>query len=307
MRICFFTAGSEAWASSRMRAYWPAKYLPEATVLPLPEAAGMVAAGEPLPVADVYVFQKAIAESVAKAIDDQGHGDARKVWDVCDPTWWFDPARSEGALALVDGVTASTEALAADLVGWMPEEYRWMPVEVIGDCYEPGHFPLQAEHIGRSLRFVWFGIYANRVGLHAAQANLERLAANGYRVSLTVMDDGPEIELVFLTKVAFPIYHVRWSLERENQVLAAHDVALLPSYPGPWGEMKSNNRSLTAWASGLPVCSGLDYYHMERLREPSERQTFARLGADMLAPYAAGAMARVWETTLAGMTRRAGG
>jgi len=299
MKVLYMTAGDINWASSRMRAYWPAQYMADAEVMTL-EAARYAVANDDLPEADIYVFQKAIDETVAQALPDS----ATVIWDVCDPSWWFDPDRARAALGLVDGLTASTEALAADMVSWLPPDRRYLPVEVIADCYEPRHFPLQAEHLVHSLRFVWFGIYTNRVGLHAAQANLERLAANGYRVSLTVMDDAPQVELVFLTKTNFPIYHVRWSLDRENQVLASHDVALLPSYPGPWGEMKSNNRSLSAWASGLPVASGLDYYHLERLCDPRERAQFAALGADMLPPYAVGAMAKVWELTLAQMARK---
>lgn len=293
MSVAFITAGGPTWASSRLRAYWPAAYLDAAQVVTI-----QAARDHGVPAADVVVFQKSWQDDVRASLP----AGTRVVWDICDPVWWFDPALVASLLPQVDAVTVATPALATDLYEWMTDrKLPARPIEVISDCYEPAHFTRQAEHAGRHLRFVWYGIYANRVALHAAQANLERLAADGYDVSLTVIDNAPDVELVFLTSVKFPVYHARWSLDRENVMLAEHNVALLPAYPGPWGRMKSINRSVTAWACGLPVVSGLDYDQMARLADPDERLRFARIGESMLPGYTAEFVAAAWAGLLRGV------
>ena len=92
-------------------------------------------------------------------------------------------------------------------------------------------------------------------------AALDRLKANGVTFSLTIFDDQPQQ----IWKAGFPIYHVDWNIEQENEILASHDIALLPPYPGAWGKVKSNNKPLTAWACGLPVANGENYHHLYEL------------------------------------------
>lgn len=288
MKACFFTAGPLTWASSRMRAYWPARHMDSVTV-PLAEVdSGRV----PLPAADTYIFQKLYSERVREALPP----DALVVWDVCDPAWWFDPEGAKAVLAAVDGVTACTEALADDLRGWDGWEDN-KPVIVIPDCVNPAHFPAQAVHSDHEpIRFIWYGIYANRPALYAAQATLDRLAAEGYRIELTIMDERPDIAQVFLTSTAYPVYFTRWSLEQENEVIAAHDIALLPPYPGAWGLLKSDNKRLTAGACNVPATSGLHYHHTRRLVESaSERQKAAEKLARKAELYRPDYVAYDWE------------
>ena len=96
---------------------------------------------------------------------------------------------------------------------------------------------------------------------------LERLKVNGVNVELTILDDRPQDRLV---SEVFPIYHVKWSLAQEIDIISSHDIALLPPYPGPWGKIKTNNKKLTAWACGLPVTDGYDYYDTIELATRSD-------------------------------------
>jgi hypothetical protein len=105
------------------------------------------------------------------------------------------------------------------------------------------------------VRFIWYGIAVNRLALVGAWANLARLAANGHEIELTIMDERPNAPFGLGEEVN--VYHVRWSLDQENEIIARHDIALLPPYPGPWGWVKSNNKVLTAYACGLPTTPGL--------------------------------------------------
>ncbi len=248
MNICFVTAGPIEWASSRMRAYWVAealrerghdvgnlemKYLTEVYDNP----------------GDICIWQKTANLPLIKASPHVRH-----YWDVCDPSWWWQPNECKEIARHMTAVVASTEALATDFNQWYGEDLA----TCIPDRLKLSHFHTQRQHNDVSpVRFIWFGIAANRVALWAAKANMERLVANGYKIELTIFDNRPD--LYFQFSDVFPIYHLKWSLEKEVEVLASHDIALLPPYPGPWGEVKSNNKALTAWACGLPMVDGLDY------------------------------------------------
>lgn len=245
--IVFIAAGGIEWGSSRMRAWWPARFIPDAQVVTWEESAG----GQRLPPAPVYVFQKYADPATVMCLRAGG---ARVFWDVCDPAWWFDPAGARELAAAVDGVVASNKALAADFTEWSGR-----PCAVIPDRLLLEHYNHRAEHGGGSpVRLIWYGMAQNRMALYAAAANLLRLAADGYRIALTICDNAPEQHMVDI-EGAFPIFYTRWSLQREAETLAAHDVALLPPYPGPWGQVKSDNRKASAWATGLPTVNGVDY------------------------------------------------
>jgi hypothetical protein len=211
--------------------------------------AEVVLFGEPLPEADIYIWQKAANPKVI-----QERKDARHWWDVCDPLHWFSPDESRVIADLVDGIVTSNEPLGSDLMRWAKRHVR-----VIPDRLELSHFPKQRQHAPVSpVRFIWYGIAVNRAALVGAWTNLARLAALGYELELTVMDERPDVTLNLGPE--FPVYHKLWRLSEENAIIANHDIALLPPYPGPWGAVKSNNRELTAWACGIPATTGLRWH-----------------------------------------------
>ncbi len=238
MKVCFVAFGPIDFASSRLRCYWPAQYMD----------AEVVTMGDPLPDADVYIWQKS---AHIKQIAERK--DARHWWDVCDPLHWFSPDESGRILELVDGIVASNSALAHDLQAWANREVHTIP-----DRLELSHYPIRRQHDDSDpLRFIWYGLGVNRAALMGSWAILARLAANGYKVELTIFDDRPDVE--FRPGPEVPIYHKRWRLREENKVLAVHDIALVPPYPGAWGKVKSNNKKITAWACGLPTTTAHEW------------------------------------------------
>lgn len=250
--LCFIPAGGIEWGSSRMRCWWPARYLPGAAVATWDD----VRDGR-LPDARVYVFQK-VADVALMA--ELRAGGARVVWDVCDPAWWFDPAAARSVVDAADELVASSWPLAGNLAGWSGRRVRMIP-----DRLDLNHFTHRREHAEtRPIRLIWYGVAVNRMALYAPAVNLARLRANGHEVTLTLFDDAPDTPFPDLAGL-LPVYYTRWSLAAEAETLAAHDVALLPSYPGPWGAVKSNNKTLTAWAAGLPVTSGVVYEELRAL------------------------------------------
>lgn len=261
MKALFIAAGPLSWGSSRMRVYWPAKYMESGYYVSNDDDPKSNV--EKLDDYDAYIFQKVFDEMLAL---HWKMNDKKVFWDVCDPTWWWQPQLCRDFLRNVDGVVASSLELAEDFTAW-----SGMPCNTIPDRLDFEHFPRQREHSDQlPIRFVWYGVSVNRITLFAALANLERLAANGYPIELTIFDDRPEQPFRISDK--FPIYHLKWDLNQENRVLASHDIALIPNYPGPWGRVKSNNKTLTAWACGLPVTDGEYYDEMEMLASSKEKR-----------------------------------
>jgi len=284
MTVLFITVGGESWASARIRGYWPARCM-DARVVTTEEGGKN---GLDLEGVDVVIWQKTASIELIQSTPNIRH-----FWDVCDPVWWWAPEASAEVAQAVEGIVASSTALAEEFSEW-----SGLPCNVIPDRLELSHFSaLREHHDSAPTRLIWFGLYGNRPALFGALANLERLAANGRDIELTICDERPELPLN-ITKF-FPVYHVRWELEQENAIIAAHDIAILPPYPGSWGRVKSNNRILTAWACGIPATDCESYKEMVMLMDPETR---ARLGADgrkwVEEDYNVEQSAREWERLL---------
>lgn len=279
-----------------MRAFWPAPGLGARVITyrDLPT--------DGLPESGVVVWQKSIDLDAVRHTPHLKH-----VWDVCDPMWWWNPANCREIADAVDAVVCSSGPLHADFERWYklndePPANERLTVVTIPDRIDLSHFRLRRKHEPRTpVKLIWFGVAVNRIALFAVLANLERLTANGLRFELTICDDRPE-EQWHLTD-AFPIYYVRWRVNNENQILANHDIALLPPYPGPWGRVKSNNKALTAWACGLPVLT-LDNYDLLRdfVASHHTRRAEAAAGWRLLSDsYTIDQTVRDWKTLIASM------
>lgn len=243
--VCFIAGGSMTNAGARLRAYWPAQFI---------EGAAVCTWADTPPPAAAYVFQKLVDLPLMQRLRANG---AACFWDVCDPSWWFSPADVREVLAHATAVVASNEGLADDLREWDGRP-AGVEVHVIADRLLLSHYTRQAIHADREpVRLIWFGAAQNRMALYAAHANLQRLQAHGHRIALTICDNAPNAPMDI--EGDYPVYYTRWALETEAATLAAHDIALLPPYPGPWGAVKSNNKRLSAWACNLPVTAGTDY------------------------------------------------
>lgn len=293
MSATFITAGPYSWGSSRMRAYWPAQYIQGARCIQLRD----IIEHNPIELAALenspIIWQKQVTMS---ALRDARRADVAQWWDICDPAWWWNPRECREVSDTVQGVVLSSAALRDDFVAWYGSAHH---AYVIKDRLELSHFPIKRLHEWHHpIRLIWYGVGVNRVSLFAALANLERLAANGHQIELTICDDRPEE--TFSVSKAFPIYHTRWDVETENAIIAAHDVALLPPYPGAWGSVKSNNKQVTAAACGVPFVSGVDYLELCKIVADTElRRTSADVGLKWAVDeYDVTISAREWEALL---------
>lgn len=251
MTICFIAPGPMEWASTRWRCLWPGRYL-GATVM---DWGNYV---KEKPKAEAYIWCKIANLDEMKA---QRKAGATVVWDLCDPVHWWSPAMARNVFDTVNYIVASNENLAADCT-----QFSDRSVKTIPDRVELEHYKLQRKHVhprAEPVRFIWYGAGQNRFTLLGAIATLERLHADGISLELTIFDDHPNDQFTYTD--SFPVYHTKWTTQTENQVIAAHDVAILPPYPGAWGKVKSNNKHLTAWACGIPVSDGEHYDTLQKL------------------------------------------
>lgn len=255
MTTCFIASGPIEFASARIRAYWPAKYMKDTVAISSYDNRVVDA--------DTYIWQKRYDLQFIKANQDKRH-----FIDFCDPVWWFSPDKVKELIQYMDGFVACTKPLADDFTEWSGKECH-----VIPDRLELSHYDKQRAHEESEItRFIWFGLASNRVALAGAWANLCRLKANGHNISLTILDDRPDLPLGYGDEL--PVYHTQWKLNTEVEIIAQHDIALLPPYPGPWGKMKSDNKELSAMACGLHVTNGLNYLFMRRWTEEATDKDF---------------------------------
>jgi hypothetical protein len=252
-KILFISSGPIEWGSSRLRCFWVAEQMKES---------GVIISGNGVDIPsgfDAYVFQKIFDYPAARAIVDAG---ALVFWDLCDPLHWFSPQAARDALSVVHAVTTSSENLTEDFIMWADKQGFIPQTYTIPDRMNMKHYTKQRKHgEANPVRFIWFGLGVNRPSLFGTLACLSRLKANGYPVELTIYDDMPG--RTFADDI--PVYQLGWNLNTEVDVISAHDIALLPPYPGAWGEVKSNNKKLTALACGLPYVDGFHYDQLENL------------------------------------------
>ena len=242
MSILFIPPGTPQTASARFRAYWVAEYMPDTKVIPCDQVTQA-----DIDEADVLIWGKMLVQ-----FDYHGQ---RMFWDICDPVHWFNPqVETRQWTDVCEKVITSSDGLTEDFNAWYGSE----KAVTIPDRLKLEHYPKQRSHVHVDpIRLLWFGNNGNRWPLIAAMGDLIRLSYCGVRAELTICDDNPKD----VWRVAeFPIYMVRWSLDTENNIYSSHDLAILPPMGGRQGLCKSNNKTITAWANGLPVFDGRESF-----------------------------------------------
>jgi glycosyltransferase involved in cell wall biosynthesis len=289
--ILFIAAGGINWGSSRMRAFWVSNRIP---------GAGFTVWQEENPAIDdryqAYVFQKVYNFDLAESIKKDGKP---VFWDSCDPLWWWNPGPARLIYKQATGCVFSSPALLSDFIDFVGEKKR---IWCIPDCIEPAHFKQKSDRPpleGRPLRIIWFGLGVNRISLLGALANLQRLKANGVEFTLTIFDDGPKWDMPDLD-----VNFIPWKVENEVAVISDHDLAVLPKYPGPWGEVKSNNKFLTAAACGVPAVSGEKWVELyDVARSEHARAKLLEKLCELLKIYHISGAAQAWKRIALGVLK----
>ena len=173
---------------------------------------------EPLEQYNTVIFQKVSPTGFPEC-------EQLRILDMCDPVWRDHPTHVREALPLVQAVTVSSEAAKADFC-----QVHDAPCYVVPDAHDLDAYRPR-RHDGR--RYVWFGYSRN---FWAA----EKLVRSFPEREVQIVSDEP---------VGYGSFQPWLNDQVAFNVIGRSKVAVLP----PAGDLKSNNRKITAWALRLDV------------------------------------------------------
>jgi hypothetical protein len=216
--------------STRIRARWLLNYWPEAE---------MFTTGRRY---EVVIFQKAYWLQYAEAFN------GIKILDLCDPDFLTWRRELKRMIDCCDAVTASTQALVDVL-----KEYTSRPVFCVPDRLDPQAFEgMWKDHTGRgpAKAVAWYGYSHNFPALNSI---VDALPEFGIEELLVVADANQPYHLPPALAGKLSVRNFTWGPDTVNENLLKADIVINPRIlTGRW-KYKSNNKTLGAWAIGLPV------------------------------------------------------
>jgi hypothetical protein len=229
--------GKEGIGSSRIRGHWIAKHWKEYGI-DLGDCEAYLMGQE----YDAIIYQKVYWIEHAK--DFKGI----KILDMCDPDFLHWGYRVKEMVDLCDAVTTSTEALAEFM-----RKYTEKQVICVPDRMDLESFGIMKKvHTGKAEIAGWFGYSENFPMLDQTITSVIR---TGFDELLIIANQKMPYQLPAGARDKIRLNNIAWSQEYVNRDLLGADVILNPtSAQGKW-KYKSNNKTLTAWALGLPVAN----------------------------------------------------
>ena len=253
--ICTFEMfhGRKDLGSSRIRGHWLVKNWKEAKLFKQGEKY------------DVVIYQKAYFIEHAKVFK------GIKILDICDPDWLHWAYRTKEMIEEVDVITTSTEPLAIAL-----RQFTDKPVICVPDRIDLEEHKLQKKHEGKAKSVVWFGYSTGFPMVDTALKAIEDLGLNLIIISdqsylLPMNYVKPEIQQGMTEKEQervlleqdkkehwIELTNYKWSPDTVNADIIRGDMVINPKIKtGKW-KFKSNNKTLTAKALGMPVANSLE-------------------------------------------------
>lgn len=225
--------------SSRIRAQWLCNYWKDAEIYKVGKKY------------DVMIFQKAYWQQMLESFPGV------KIFDLCDPDWLV-PRPVVQVMDYCDAMVTSTEALATYLRNFIKKPVICIPDRV--DLHE--HNP-RGVHEGRATKVGWFG-YAHN--MHYIQKCFGDLLEKN--LELVIISD-----IEYVPPMGYENLHitnVKYNYENVHDELKKCDMLLLPDTNDDIkGRFKSNNKTLTGYALGLPVAKLPE--DLDRFMNPDER------------------------------------
>jgi len=191
-----------------------------------------------------------------------------KILDLCDPDWLEGRPVFE-FVDRVDAVTTSTEALADYIRKLRPQKKHILCIP--DRVYMPEAEPVKQEYGDKLRTVVWFGYSHNA---HYLFNTLDEIIARG--LELVCVADQP-IEPPMSYRNQIRITNVAYSYATANKEMIKYDAVLMPQPTGDErGKYKSNNKTLQAWALGMPVIKVPDdidkFMTMEARKEEGQQR-----------------------------------
>lgn len=240
--------GKRDVGSTRLRVHKLIKYWPEAAVYKYAEKP------------DVMIYQK-VYETADYIFPS--HFKGIQILDICDPDW-FDGAMIKNMTNLVDGITCATQPMA-DFIKQLTDK----PVIILPDRHDLEEVPSPKSHKGSAKKVVWFGYQQNAEVLRFAVPTLERM---GLQLSIISNSD----PMAYRWANDPEAYQSKYKFKKYNSDtiytdLQQYDICILPAGDRPQDRFKSNNKTIIAQLSGLPVATNVE--ELEQYVDGANRQT----------------------------------
>lgn len=261
-------------ASSRFRCDWIAKHLEYSEVWKKKNASDSI---NPLEY-DVYIFQKTLTPPFIRMMNEVKNSNNRIIFDLCDAEWEKGNSdRLREAVRMADVVTVSSFYLQQKM-----RELYGKPAELIVDRLDLEEHPSAKVHSGIGERVVWFG---NRNTIKYIELMKDALEEAYKKMPFTLEVISDQFEK--MPKVSMPVIYTTWNIKTVNDIIKKNDVAINPHAEDSVGSAKSDNKTITAWALGLPVVSHGKQHHMACvlsawLQSPEKRNEASRIGRSLV-------------------------
>lgn len=202
--------------------------------------------------ADAMIFQKAYWKRMMQTFP------GKKILDLCDPDWMDGKLKLVELAQYCDAITCSNDGIR----DFVARVVKHIPVVTVPDRLNLDYFTQKKKHVGKAVRAVYFG-YA-----HNADAVLPQVLPSLARHSLELMVVANK---PFKSYVSYgvPIKFVRWDPATAYDDIRFGDIAINPPLALSNFRYKSNNKTLIAWALGLPVANNGE--EMAKFLDPEER------------------------------------
>jgi hypothetical protein len=196
---------------------------------------------------DVVIYQKAYWIDHAKAFT------GKKILDLCDPDFMHWGYKTVEMIKYCDAITTSTQALALELA-----KYTDKPVWVIPDRVDLNDYPYPKEHSEQTTTIGWYGYsqnyhVINESGIIKAIYDLNK---SGRDLEFIVISDGIYQTPAF-AKEFVNVINYKWTNKTVNSDIQKCDIIVNPRLNSANWRFKSNNKTLNAWALGVPVARDL--------------------------------------------------
>lgn len=227
--------GKQNIGSTRIRIQWPLKHWPEAEEYRMGRKYQTI------------ILQKAYWLEGLEFLEQYAPNQHIKILDICDADWLHWGYRVKQVIDNCDAVTTSTIAQAEFLV-----KYTDKPIWCIPDRLELSEFEgLKKEHTNeRAKTAVWYGYSDNFPMLTSAinalvDCGIEKLIVIANRNSPYILPASVEKKL--------ELSNLPWTADTYNQDILKGDIVLNPQGSSGRWKYKSNNKTINAWAMGMPV------------------------------------------------------
>lgn len=234
-------------ASTRIRVTWPLKYL----------NAIVSESFDELVTCNVVVFQTRYSQQDVRLAKTLKLSNVRIIFDNTDPHWLKEYQREDvnfvNMVELADIVTLPTEGL----VETFKKLYSYKQTFIIKDRLDLNIYNKVKKHVDKkSYKILWHGSHGNLNSIDLARVDLEKLGLE-FDITLVCIFDGITQHSVkpFQNVTVIP---VEWTNQNVIDELLKSDVSINPRYDN-WKSYKSNNKTITAWACGIP-CTERDFY-----------------------------------------------